>query len=164
MDRIEVSLANVIETIQKENLMMCVPEDVLKFVFFKIIEQLVILREAGASHGDIKSDNVMFSYSIDGADLSSADVQLIDFGCTGPNGQHYAATVIYAPLEIWRNTITDETSKTLHVTYASKSIHTQDLNTTKLDFQARKHGSKYDSWSTMVTIWEFINLGHQCCI
>ena len=62
MDRIEVSLANVIETIRKENLLMCIHEDVLKFVFFKIIEQLVILREAGASHGDIKSDNVMFSY------------------------------------------------------------------------------------------------------
>ena len=64
MDRIEVSLANVIETIRKENLLMCIHEDVLKFVFFKIIEQLVILGEAGASHGDIKSDNVMFSYQV----------------------------------------------------------------------------------------------------
>ena len=84
-------------------------------------------------------------------DLSAADVQLIDFGCSGPNGQHYAATVKYAPLEIWRNNITDETSKTLIFTETSQTL---DSDTTK--FLPRKHGSKYDTWSTMITIWEFI--------
>ena len=106
------------------------------------------------------------------------------------------ASLIYAPLESWRNTITDEIMKT--ITFATKSNHTQDSDTTKLDFSAplenfrhtttdeaskalihatksnhtqdpdttrsflypRKHGSKYDTWSTMVTIWEFMNLGH----
>ena len=88
MDILEVSLANLIETCRKNNLSMFINEDILKFVFFEIIKQLVILRKAGASHGDVKSDNVMFSYETDNTrvDLSAADVQLIDFGCSGPNG------------------------------------------------------------------------------
>ena len=161
MDRIEVSMSNVIERIRKENLLICIHEDVLKFIFFRIIEQLAILADAGASHGDIKCDNVMFSYEagVRKVDLYSADVQLIDFGCSGPNGQSYGGTVRYTPLENWKETTTDKNSKIL-TNESCKSNQTLDANTRKPDLTSRKHGSKYDTWSTMVSLWEFNNLEH----
>ena len=62
MDKIEVSLRDLIDTCTKKNLMMMVDEDVLKFLILEMFKQLAILREAGASHGDVKPENLMLGY------------------------------------------------------------------------------------------------------
>ena len=158
MDNIEVSLKNVIETCKKNNLMMVIDEDVLKFFILKMFQQLAILREAGASHGDVKPDNIMFSYeaSFDKIELNLVDVQLIDFGCTGKDGAYYGASVRYAPPDNWREGINDQTSTTL--TYKTKQ--TFDSSTCKKDLRPRKNGSKFDSWSSFITLLEFLNFSH----
>ena len=160
MDKIEVSLKNVINTGKinsffQINLMMVVHEDVLKFFILKIFQQLAILREAGASHGDVKPDNVMFSYELRTRALDSADIQLIDFGCTGPDGASYGATGRYTPLDNWREEINE---KIATITY--KSMQTSDSKKCAKVLRPRKHGSKFDSWSSFITLLEFLNFSH----
>ena len=84
MDRIEISLKDLMERCMKYNLMMVIDEDIIKFLILKIFEQLITLREAGAAHGDIKPQNIMISYVADNflSGLDSADVQIIDFGAS----------------------------------------------------------------------------------
>ena len=157
MNKIEVSLQNVIDTCKKNNLMMVVDEDILKFLILRMFQQLAILREAGASHGDVKPDNIMLNYEADQetVKLNSADVQLIDFGCTGPNGAHYGATGGYTPLDAWRKGINDQTATSMY-----KSSQTTDSKTSKKLLRTRKNGSKFDSWSSFITLLEFINFSH----
>ena len=51
----------------------CIPKIPL---FYKSVQQLAILRAAGASHGDVKPDNIMFTYKDDDVVLDSADIHI----------------------------------------------------------------------------------------
>ena len=84
MDKIEVSLKDLMEQCMKNNLMMLIDEDIIKFLILMVFGQLAILREAGAAHGDIKPQNIMISYDaeLNQFSLDSADVQIIDFGAS----------------------------------------------------------------------------------
>ena len=84
------------------------------------------------------------------------DIQLIDFGCTGPDGASYGATVEYTPPDNWRGEVNDKNSIT--VTY--KSMQTLGSEICKKDLHARKNGSKFDAWSSFITLLELINLRH----
>ena len=140
--------------------MMVIDEDVVKFIILKLFQQLAILRGAQASHGDVKPDNLMFSISISDKTpeklLDSADIQLIDFGCTGPDGTSYGASAEYTPPDNWKGEIND---KTTSITYESVGM-TSDAETCKKDLYPRKNGSKFDSWSSFITLVELMNLQH----
>ena len=158
MEKIEVSLKNVMDTCMKNNLMMAIDEDVLKFLILKIFQQLLILREAGASHGDVNPTNIMFSYEVgrSSINMDSADVQLIDFGSTGPDGSHYAASPKYVPPDNWKTGINDGTNTTK--TYCS--IEKLDIEMSTKALHPRKNGSKFDSWSSFITLLELVNFQH----
>jgi len=82
MDRIYFTLADIIERCRKLNLAWFFDEDVLKYIFIDTIDQLALLSDAGASHGDIKPSNIMVVYNIGlyRIDLDSARTELIDLG------------------------------------------------------------------------------------
>ena len=73
--------------------MMVVDEDILKFLILEMFQQLAVLREAGASHGDVKPENIMIHYTKNTAYSVNehespylSELELIDFGCSGPDG------------------------------------------------------------------------------
>ena len=95
MAKHDITLRGVSKICKINNLMMFIDEDILKFLIFKMFQQLAILREAGAAHGDVKPENIMFSFDADTetTNLDSADVHLIDFGCSGPDGVIYGGAL-----------------------------------------------------------------------
>ena len=77
------ALKDLMEQCMKNNLMMIIDEDIIRFLILRIFEQLKILREAGAAHGDIKPQNIMISFDLENSfSLDSVDVQIIDFGAS----------------------------------------------------------------------------------
>ena len=76
----------------------------------------------------------------------------------GPDGSNFPATTKYAPLDNWKGNINDKNSTTLYSSY--NTAQTQNSNLTSQDLNARKNGSKFDSWSTFISLLELINFYH----
>ena len=61
MRQLDSTVRNLIDKVKSDNLV--IPEFVLMVFTFSIINELMILEEAGLSHGDIKPENCFIGHS-----------------------------------------------------------------------------------------------------